>query len=119
MRKGLMVLDNSVSEMTAFLTINDDRPDGFTIISAAVPNIEYNVFSKEAMEAAGFAIEKGKVPDGFFLLSEEYTQYLAALKTAQQDHPGNVNGLPWNGESGHVMCMPSQEDAIAAQGAKR
>ncbi len=116
MKKGLAVLENSVSEMTAFLTINDDRPDGFTIVPACIPNVEFDPFTTDAMEVAGFTpTPSNRIPDGFFLLEQPYVDYLHGLRVAQFQHPANVDGLPWAGESKFVFKMPTVEEAVDAQ----
>ncbi len=112
-----MVLDNSVSEMTAFLTINDNRPDGFTVTPAAIPGVEFNPFTHNAMIEAGITPNTAikPIPNGFFLLQQDYVEYLAALRKAGFEHPANKTGLPWGGESTFVFEMPSLEDATDAQ----
>ncbi len=110
MRKALAVLDNSVSNMTAFLSENDDKAFGFTIIPAAVPNVEFDVFTVEAMEACGFEEDDSLVPCGFVQIDEKYMQYLNKLQDEGKDHPLNVDKLPWNGQSGYVMHMPTLEE---------
>ncbi len=115
MKKGLAVLDNAVSEMTQLLTIDDNRPEGFTIIPASIPNVEFDPFTEEAMIEAGFIpATSNRIPDGFFLLQQDYADYLHGLRVGNLEHPAN-DGRPWAGESSHVFDMPSLEEAIDAQ----
>ncbi len=112
MRKALAVLDNSVSEMTAFLTANDGSPEGFMILPACVPGIEFDVFSHENMEGF-YDDDNTPIPDGFSLVSEDYFQYLHKLTEDGQEHPKNTLGLPWSGQSGFVADMPTLEECQA------
>ena len=116
MRKALAVLENSVSEMTAFLTIDETRPFGFMIIPACVPNVEFNCFTSQAMTACGFEEEVTIIPDGFVQIDEDYFAYLNKLQDEGKEHPANTLGLPWNGQSGYVAEMPSLEECKAIVG---
>lgn len=88
-------LFNNVQDMTDYLTEEKYPVIGFDFSYPDLPNY-FDPFTRTASDIAGFLHKKGMPEvDGFFYVTNDYSDYVATLQEQKKEHPANTEKLPW------------------------